>query len=110
MSDLLPELPTLPAIHAAAVDAQQTNPFQLPTDLPNPIDYTSGVNGPGNSGAIGHIVSADPKSTEGMSFTWARVAAFVVGLLLIGGGVIAFKQTQVIISGAAKGAAGVAAL
>jgi len=109
LSDILPQLPTLPALHADAVNASassQSSGSSIGDILGgiatgNPYQVASGVTGgPTTPNKIGALLSG-----LGADITWGRVAAFLVGILLLGAGVLAFKQTQVIVGNVARGAA-----
>lgn len=113
---LLPSLPNLDALSSlgSALDSSTQTPTQTPSspfsdyfsNLPN--DIVSGI--ARSEGALtGSTVNQSKLSAIG-NISWGRAAAFTVGLLMIGGGILMFKQTQVIISGTAKTAAKVAAL
>jgi hypothetical protein len=54
---------------------------------------TSGFNNPD---------ATSSKSSSLFGLSYSRIAAFVIGIILIGGGILMFKQTQVIVQGAAK--------
>ncbi len=115
---LLPDLPIIPSIGTAS-DTGASN------SSPNSSAYNdyfgAAVNGfiagafsgasnimPSFAGTVG-AANAGNKSSDKSSFPWARIAAFIVGILLIGGGIVMFKQTQVVIQSGLK-AAKVAAL
>lgn len=110
----LPELPTLAALHADALDsAAQSSPTNDRNTLGDIISGIGRATGALTGSTVDPAKLNDAATAGGAgigSLTWARVAGFVIGLILITGGVLMFKQTQFVIQTSAKGAAKLAAL
>lgn len=60
----------------------------------------AGLAGIGSSG----VTASQTLQAAKASITWPRVAAFVVGIIAIGGGILMFRQTQVVIQSGARAA------
>lgn len=110
MSTSLPSLPflstdTLTAFESALNGALPGSGTVAANTASNPSvwsNFLGALNGlfPGAAGAATNLANkatGDTTSSGASSISWGRVAAFVVGILLIGGGILMFRQSQVII-------------
>lgn len=111
MSTSLPNLPFLStdsftAFESALNGALPGAGTAAANTASNPSTWTTflgALNGliPGAGGAATNLAN---KATgdSASSISWARVAAFVVGILLIGGGILMFRQSQVFIQSSVR--------
>lgn len=116
---LLSPLPSLDSSSSNGFDALQslgdalTTPVTASTTTPasssssSPLSGWLGSNNPlsqflSNSGSniqnlLSGVTGSGSSSNSAPAISWSRVAAFTVGILLIGGGILMFRQTQTII-------------
>jgi len=110
LADLLPQLPTLPAIYTGALDATTNASGAAPSN-------DDGIMSQGGQWIGSHLPFGDafknymnktfPSLSPGgsaslSSITWGRVAAFLVGLLLIGGAVLLFKENVSVVQAVSR--------
>lgn len=102
-------LPSLPSLNDSALSslgsALDSSASQTPTSQPAQTpsflgDVFQGVSS-GISGGTG-ILNQSKLDSVKAGLSWSRIASFVIGVLLVGGGILMFRQTQVLISTGAK--------
>lgn len=67
---------------------------------------TSGLNAALPGVNLGTVAAQGKEAGQSAAsaFSWARVAAFVIGIIAIGSGLLMFRQTQVVIQSGARAA------